>query len=268
MGVEQQVGGVDRATATDGVSTNAASVADGLAAFAGAFAALPAVRATSLAEVERCRVSAVLADGWNLAAFTPTGALVLEVVDAAGGRIEVAGGMSDGWGRVRHGEGSAGVAGIEGAAGRGDEGIEGLGGRRDERLSRATSHGAVRAAWGAPPGRRVAVMGMMPGPGGGMVRASCGLALLLPAAAIDTPLRVAAMLSFHAAMYAAERRTLPSDGALAVALDQLELELGIPRGPRGRVAWADQVVDRIVEELGGLHGPAADMLATSGIAAR
>jgi hypothetical protein len=42
-----------------------------------------------------------------------------------------------------------------------------------------------------------------------------------------------------------------------LALDRLELELGVPRGPRGRVAWADWVVDRIVEELGGLDGPAA-----------
>jgi hypothetical protein len=100
-------------------------------------------------------------------------------------------------------------------------------------------------------------MGMLPAPGGGLVRASCGLVLRLPAAAIDTPLRVAAMLSFHSAMYAAERRSLPADGLLAGALDRLELELGVPRSPKGRVAWADWIVDRVVEELGGIAGPAA-----------
>jgi hypothetical protein len=99
-------------------------------------------------------------------------------------------------------------------------------------------------------------MGLVPAPGGGLLRASCGLVLRLPAASIDAPLRVAAMLSFHAAMYAAERRSLPAAGELAAALDQLELELGLPRRPRERVAWADWVVDRVVEELGGIDGPA------------
>ncbi len=246
MSIEQQVGGAGRVPATDDAGAGIASVVEGLAAFAGAFAALPAVRSTSLADVERCRVSEVLEDGWNLAAFTPTGALVLEVVDAAGARIEVAGGLPGAWGRVRGGEG---VEGTEGAEGRRAQG-------GDRRIQRATSHGAVRAAWGAPPGRRVAAMGMLPAPGGGQVRASCGLVLRLPAAAVDTPLRVAAMLVFHAAMYAAERRVLPAEGELGSVLDRLELELGVPRSPRGRVAWADWIVDRVVEELGGIEGPA------------
>lgn len=253
MGIEQQVEGASRVPATDDATARIGSVVEGLAAFAGAFAALPAVRSTSLADVEQGRVSAVLEDGWNLAAFTPTGALVLEVVDAAGARIEVAGGMPGAWGRVR---GTAREAGVEGV-----EGVEGAEGRRargdDRRMQRATSHGAIRAAWGTPPGRRVAAMVMVPGPGGGLVRASCGLVLRLPAAAVDTPLRVAAMLTFHAAMYAAERAALPADGMLAVALDHLDLELGIPRSPRERVAWADSIVDRVVEELGGIDGPIA-----------
>ena len=100
MSIEQYVNRGVSAAATDGATAEVGSVVEGLATFAGAIAALPAVRSTSLADVERCRVSAVLADGWNLAAFTPTGALVLEVVDAAGARIEVAGGLPGGGGRA------------------------------------------------------------------------------------------------------------------------------------------------------------------------
>jgi hypothetical protein len=201
---------------------SAASVVAGLATFAGAVVELPAVRTASLVDVEqRGRVAAVLADGWNLAAFTPSGALVLDVLDAAGARIELLGGGSGASG----GEVRSGVA----------------------------SHGnaSAPAAWGAPPGRRIAAMGLVPGPGGGVIRASCGLVLRLPATALVAPDETAVVLAWHAAMHAAERRAMPAPPRLSDALDLVEVRLGLPRAPRGRVAWATGVALRVVDELGG-----------------
>jgi hypothetical protein len=231
-----------------------AGIAEGLALVAGALAELPAVHATCLPELERGRVAAILVDGWNLAAFTPTGAVLLSVLDAGGASIELVGGVPASWGQGRRGDAGASHTGNEGAGaeGRGAEGDEGEGdgGGRDTSLDRATSHGAVRAAWGAPPGRRIAAMGLVPGPDGAMIRMSCGLVLQLPAEAITDPVVVAPTLAWHAAMHAAERRGLPAPPYLAAAIDELELAFGIPPRPAGRVAWANELAARVDAELG------------------
>jgi hypothetical protein len=249
------------------------SIAEGLAMVAGALAELPAVSARCLPELERGRVAAILADGWNLAAFTPTGAAVLSVLDAGGASIEVIGGVPASWGQGRRGDATPtvptsatlSVGNVETVEGRGAEGEgcegegceteggEGTAGRGDggdTSLDRATSHGAVRAARGAPPGRRIAAMGLVPGPDGAMIRMSCGLVLQLPAAAITDPVAVAPMLAWHAAMHAAERRGLPAPPRLAAAIDELDVEFGIPPRPAGRVAWARELADRVAQELG------------------
>lgn len=101
-----------------GSSAAAAGLVEGLATFAGAVAELPAVRATCLPELERGRVSRVLVDGWNLAAFTPTGTLLLSVLDAGGASIELVGGVSATWGRGRRAQGR----GEHGGEGRGEGG--------------------------------------------------------------------------------------------------------------------------------------------------
>jgi hypothetical protein len=207
----------------------AAGVVEGIARFAGSVVELPAVQARCLPADERGRLADCLADAWNLAAFTETGAVLLSVLDAGGATIELVEGV-DGEGRGRGGS-------------RGDEGGEG------GSLSRATSHGATAAAWGAPPGRRVAAMGLVPGPGGTVLRMSVGLVLRLPTGAITDPVRVAALLAWHAALHAAERRGMPCDGTLAAGLDAAATRLEMPRGPRGRVAWARGCAERVVAEL-------------------
>lgn len=209
-------------------AAGAVAVVDGIARFAAVAAELPAARAGSLGDDEG-RVAELLARGWDLAAFTPTGALLLEVLDAAGARVEVVQGASATWGRRR--------GAYPGSGGEGE-------------LSRASSHAPAVAAWGAPPGRRVTAMGLVPGPDGDLLRASCGLVLRLPAAAVDGVVRVAWMLAWHAAMHAAERRVLPADGRLAGALEALALEVGIPRALRERVAWADALASQVVTEIG------------------
>jgi hypothetical protein len=113
-----------------------------------------------------------------------------------------------------------------------------------------TSHGAVRAALGAPPGRRIAAMGLVPGPDGTLIRMSCGLVLRLPAAALTNALDVAHMLAWHAAMHAAERRGLPATPQVAAAIDHLDFEFDVPRRPAGRIAWASELAARVAEELG------------------
>ena len=245
----------------------ASAVAEGLALVAGALAELPAVQANCLPELERGRVAAVLSDGWNLAAFTPTGAVLLSVLDAGGASIEVVGGVPATWGQGRRGlgarlggfegegrgaEGNRGVAaeGSRGDEGEGSRGDEGIGDAGDVHVPRATSHGAVRAALGAPPGRRIAAMGLVPGPDGMLIRMSCGLVLRLPAAALVEPVEVARILAWHAAMHAAERRGLPATPQLAAAIDELDVELSIPDRPSGRVAWASALAARVASELG------------------
>lgn len=245
-----------------GSGLQAVDVAEGLALVAGALAELPAVQAKCLPELERGQVEARLADGWNLAAFTPTGAVLLSVLDAGGASIEVMGGVPATWGRGRRGEAMGIAEGTEGEGNEGTEGegIEGEGSEGNEgegqhgdvgdtNVPRATSHGAVRAAWGAPPGRRIAAMGMVPGPDGEMLRMSCGLILRLPAAAVDEPVDVAPVLAWHAAMHAAERRGLPASPQLAAAIDDLDRAFDIPRRPGDRVAWASALARRVAEEL-------------------
>jgi hypothetical protein len=92
-------------------------------------------------------------------------------------------------------------------------------------------------------------MGLVPGPGGTVLRMSVGLVLRLPTDAIQDPVRVAPLLAWHAALHAAERRGMPCDDALAAALDQAAARLDMPRGPRGRVAWARGCAERVVAEL-------------------
>lgn len=135
----------------------------------------------------------------------------------------------------------------EGRGGIEDEGNPG--GAGDASIPRATSHGAVRAAWGAPPGRRIAAMGLVPGPDGELLRMSCGLVLRLPAAAIMDPMQVAPLLAWHAAMHAAERHGLPAPARLAAAIEGLRLAEGVPRRPAGRVAWAGALAARVAHEL-------------------
>lgn len=226
-------------------AAGAAAVADGLARFAASVVDLPAVGASSLADAdEGGRAAELLGRAWDLAAFTPSGALVLEVLDAAGARVELVGGVPAAWGRRR------------------DQGRVHPGGASECRLCEldrgegegefppVSSHARAVAAWGAPPGRRVTAMGMVPGPDGDLLRASCGLVLRLPAAAIDDVVRVGWILAWHAAMHAAERRAMPARGRLAAALDQVDLEFAIPRVIRERRAWADRVALRVVGEIG------------------
>lgn len=205
----------------------AAALVDGLARFAASIVEVPASGATSLEDAEGGRATELLGQAWDLAAFTPTGALVLEVLEAAGARIELVGGVPATWGRRRRRR------------------MEGEGEFRP-----VSSHAPAVAAWGAPPGRRVTAMGMVPGPDGDLLRASCGLVLRLPVAAIDDVVRVAWMLAWHAAMHAAERRAMPAHGRLAAALDAVDLECAIPRAIRQRVAWADRIAARVVEQVG------------------
>ncbi len=212
------------------VAAGAAAVADGIARFGAVVAELPAARSEALGDAEEGRIAELLARGWDLAAFTPTGALVLEVLDAAGARVELVPGVPADWGRRRVQPARPG--------GEGDP------------FHERTSHAQAVAAWGAPPGRRVSAMAMVPGPDGDLLRASCGLVLRLPAAAVDGVVRVAWMLAWHAAMHAAERRAMPAGGRLAAALDEVALELDLPRTLRGRVAWADEVAARVVAEIG------------------
>jgi hypothetical protein len=84
-----------------------------------------------------------------------------------------------------------------------------------------------------------------------VIRASCGLVLRLPATALVAPDETAVVLAWHAAMHAAERRAMPAPPRLSDALDLVEVRLGLPRAPRGRVAWATGVALRVVDELGG-----------------
>jgi hypothetical protein len=93
-------------------------------------------------------------------------------------------------------------------------------------------------------------MGLVPGPDGTLIRMSCGLVLRLPAAGIVDPICVAHMLAWHAAMHAAERRGLPATRQLAAAIDELDVEFGIPRRPGDRVPWAGVLAARVAEELG------------------
>jgi hypothetical protein len=83
-----------------------------------------------------------------------------------------------------------------------------------------------------------------------MLRASCGMVLRLPAAAIVDMVRVSWILVWHGAMHAAERSALPVAGRLADALDRMRSELALPDGIGARVAWADGIAARFVDELG------------------
>lgn len=228
-----------------------AELVDGIARVAGALAELPAVAVRCLPEGERERVATSLAAGWDLAAFTPTGAALMQVLDAGGARIEV---VADRAGERRRGAGGEGIEGIEGAEGtEGNEGNEGTHGdatRGDAGFPRATSHGATRAARGAPPGRRVAAMGLVPGPSGALVQMSVGLVLRLPVSALADAVEVARTLAWHAAMHAAERMRMPAEPVLAASLAALDAEYAVPPGPRGRVAWATELADRVLAELG------------------
>jgi hypothetical protein len=119
------------------------------------------------------------------------------------------------------------------------------------RISRSNSHGAIpAAAWGPPPGRRVAAMGLVPGPDGALLRMSVGLILRLPASAVGDAVSVAHLLAWHAAMHAAERRSMPATGELAAALERVDHALAMPRGPGGRVAWGRACAEQVLRELG------------------
>lgn len=229
---------------------------EGLARVAAAWAELPARRAGVL-PVDEGRAAATLAAGWDLLAFSPTGELLVELLEAAGARVELVQGVPATWGRGRRrGRGRGGATaggearGVGGALGGGPqrEGGEGVGDGTP--IPRATSHGPTAAAWGAPPGRRVAAMGVVPGPDGAMVRASCALVLRLPQQALDRADRVAWILAFHGAMHAAERRSLPSPPRLAASLEGLFAAVGAPDRVGDQVSWALGVAGGAAGELG------------------
>lgn len=212
---------------TGSTAAGVAELVEGIARFAGSLVELPAVSAGCLPEGERTGMTTRLAAGWDLAAFTSTGEVLLQVLDAGGARIEV---VTGGAVAERAGDG------------------EQRGGARFPRAT--TSHGTTRAVRGAPPGRRVAAMGLVPGPSGTVVQMSVGLVLRLPAGAIGDAFDIARTLSWHAAMHAAERSRMPAGPSLAAALERVARELEMPAGLRGRVAWAGHIADRVAAELG------------------
>ncbi|MCW2926233.1 MAG: hypothetical protein JWM86_201 [Thermoleophilia bacterium] len=218
--------------------TGVEGLVEGIARFAGAVVELPSVAVPCLPEGERDRVATRIAAGWDLAAFTSTGEVLLQVLDAGGARIEVV--VAGGAVATREAEGAEGTEGNRDG--------EQRGGADFPRAT--TSHGAIRAARGTPPGRRVAAMGLVPGPSGTVVQMSVGLILRLPATAIGDAFDIARTLAWHAAMHAAERIRMPAEPRLAAALEHVARELEMPRGMQGRVAWATRIADQVAEELG------------------
>lgn len=227
-----------------------AGLAEGLARVAAAWGALPAHRTAALAPDEG-EAAATLAAGWNLLGFSLIGELLAELLDAGGARVELVRGVPATWGSGRRGHGGGCCEGAikTGAGGEGgDRACEE--GRAGARIPRATSHGPAAAAWGAPPGRRATAMGLVPGPDGALLRASCALVLRLPQQAVVTAERVVHMLAFHGAMYAAERRALPAPPRLDAALAALSASAGMPAHPSEHVAWAIRLAAHVGRELG------------------